>query len=78
MSERMKAPAAEVGAASVDGHEFRPDGEWWRRCAVCHLSEAAHVKTMIVRPVELLAHRCPECVALHVDPCPHSPPPPVE
>lgn len=37
----------EQGVGIIRDHPFIPDGEWWRLCVECHLSEAAHERTTL-------------------------------
>lgn len=33
--------------ARIEGHAFVPEGDWWTQCAMCGLSEAAHLTTTV-------------------------------
>jgi hypothetical protein len=66
----------ESNPGRVTDHAFRvgPGQPWWERCwhPGCHLGAAAHTETDIrLGPDPAQAYRCPNCVRLEVDPCPH-------
>jgi hypothetical protein len=56
----------------VVDHVFTPPaGQPWGRCALCKLSEAAHAHVLDTYNTDGLPYRCPYCVHIGADPCPH-------
>ena len=59
--------------SAITSHPFRPDGDWWERCAICKLAESAHAGTTIGLHEKLSdrPYRCPDCVSIGREICPH-------
>ena len=62
----------ESNPASISDHLFCPRGQWYELCAICSLAAPAHTATdFILESTPLPPYRCPRCVEIGKDPCPH-------
>jgi hypothetical protein len=61
----------EAGTATV-AHAFESRGPWWDLCAICGLSEPAHVSSLALGGLLMATkYRCPYCVGLGAENCKH-------